>query len=451
MDLLKLSPKGAIFGNKMASVDLGTLTWSKSGDIFYTTITDKVAGEAKTSPMRCAAYSIHLGPSSTMPDQSIAGDANGQTIYFYDTEFSELAAADFGPAILGITLEYAVIDNSNLVRAEFNYPANFHKDTKLPATIEYNPPWWPGQEFLLNNAKSTAIPLGIKKVGTHVYIQGSLEGCRIVGNTSDIFLMLPEPIRPVYPHFCYTVSTTGARTGAFCFYPNGRVELYYTTTPCNQSNTGGNTTRRNTGTWRFDICTDYFTANNEPMTEANMTTRSYTTLYDAGLIGYRRIGGNTILSLLNGTTQNMRDANVASTYIQIDNVEGVTAIARGYLCIDGPVYVPMGTTSVKMSISHTGSQASGCRFSIFLIDGSETAASINNSGRVVSFSGNYVNSSSSAYFDLANVASGFRTYSYTIPSNFDFSRPVYVGAAMSTVAADYSYQRGIRCNKIWFE
>ena len=451
MKLFNISSKGVILGDRLASVDLGTLNWVKYTDFFAADISDKIVGEAKKSPLRCGAYETYLGHRDNMPDKSIAGNADWPTIYIKDSDCSDFTVAQFASAVSGVTVEYAVNDTSSFQRAEFNYPAYFHKDTKLPATIEYNPAWWSGQQFLLNNARSTSIPLGIKKVGTHVYIQGSLNGCRVVGDTTDIFLMLPEPIRPTYPHFVYAPSTTAARSGTFCFYPNGRVELYNTTTPCNQSNTGGNTTRRNTGTWRYDICTDYFTDNNEPMTPANMTTRNYSILYNQGLVGYRRIGGNNLLSLLNGTTQNMRDASIASTYIQIDNVEGVTSIARGYLCIDGPVYVPMGTTSLKMEINHTGSTGSGCRFSMFLIDGDETAASINNSGRVVSFSGSYVNSSSSAYFDLAGVAAGWNTYTYTIPSNFDFNRPVYVGAAMSTVAADYSYQRGIRCRKIWFE
>lgn len=335
---------------------------------------------------------------------------------------------------------------SSAPRAEFYYPANFHTNTTPPLNINYNPPWWSVVPFIVNGGTSTAVPLCVKKVGTHVYMQGNLT-CRTDGN-ENTFMILPPELAPTYDHYFIAPSTTAGRMAAFCLYKSGLLKIQYTILPQNESYSASATA--NIGSWRYDFNTDWFVADNNPLTQDVMQARAFTDYYNKGTVDGLRLRGNAGIDKL--TSGSGLTYLAGSNYVKYYS----GGVSYGYIATDGPILVPSGKTSFNASLCHYNNASSSKTLyaSLFLIDKDETTITRTSGNGMLTFSGSYGNSicgenigftSSINYGNNTN----YGDYSLTIdPATFDYSRPVYAGISFRITT---SSRRDIYTNHLWFD
>lgn len=339
-----------------------------------------------------------------------------------------------------------VMGSADLPFLEFHYPANFHTKTILPDFIDYNPSWWSVIPFIVNGATSTAIPLCVKKIGTHVYMQGAIS-CRVDG-AENTFMILPPELTPTYDHYFIAPSTTAGRMAAFCLYKSGLLKIQYTILP--QNETYNTSTSVNKGTWRFDFNTDWFVADNAPLTQDIMTARAFTDYYNNGTVDGLRLRGNAgIDKLTSGSYLTfMEQSNHVKFYSG--------GVSYGYITTDGPILVPSGKTSFNASLCHynNASASKTLYASLFLIDAEETAITRSSSDSLLKFSGDYGNSicgESIGFTSSINYGNNtnYGDYSITIdPITFDYARPVYAGISFRVTTLS---RRDLYTNHIWFE
>ena len=338
------------------------------------------------------------------------------------------------------------LGSANAPFLEFHYPANFHTKTTLPDFIDYNPPWWSVVPFIVNGATSTAVPIAVKKVGTHVYMQRAIS-CRVDGK-ENTFMILPPELAPTYDHYFIAPSTTAGRMAAFCLYKSGLLKIQYTILPQNENyNTS---TSVNKGTWRFDFNTDWFVADNNPLTQDVMQARAFTDYYNRGMVDGLRLRGNAgIAELTHGSHLTFTEqTNHVKFYSE--------GVSYGYITTDGPILVPSGKTSFNASLCHynNASASKTLYASLFLIDAEETTITRNSSNGLLTFSGNYGNSICGANIGFTRSINygnntNYGDYSVAIdPATFDYARPVYAGISFRITTAS---RRDLYTNHIWFE
>lgn len=340
---------------------------------------------------------------------------------------------------------------------EIAYPANFHINTTLPDTINYNPPWWSAQPFFINGITSTSIPLAFKKVGTHVYLQGSVNGLRYDG-AADNFMLLPPQLRPMTDHYFIMPSTTAGRIGMGRIATTGIVQLQYTMV----SQDEGNSSSNNIGSWRYDIDTDYFTASNEPLTEDVMQMPEWTYLYNLGPINGLRLRGNAGVSQVTTSQMQSYTWDTGSTRMGVYNngktsSSGTGYAGYGYIAVDGQICIPVGKTQMKVNLCHYNNATTSVTLAaaLALIDVEETTVTrgSGSTNATLSFSGNYVNSVCSSNITFTSNAymgnnTNYGTFTLDLPENFNYTRPVYVVISYRTSS---DWRRDLMTNKIWFE
>jgi len=354
----------------------------------------------------------------------------------------------------GVAMGKTNAGTSTARRLEINYPAHFHIQTTLPNTVNYNPNWVDCTALIMNGADAPSgyQTLVAKKVGAHVYLKGQLQVNVAVVTDPSTIAILPVPLIPTYAGYFFApiINTSNhARLACLRVLPEGFLQLYYagllsgtTTDPSNNK-----ITTDTTGTFIVDFNIDYFANNSTPLTVDYIKPYPNTYLFDGGLVNgvewtqNPNQGCGTLIpcygQLTTGHTWPQTTLHLYTT----------TSSGVGYRrwSTAGPIWVPDGTTVMKVSSSKPGnSNMTDAAFGLLAEDETTAVTGLSNSNALPTFSGNH----GSIATHITTLGSATTT-SLSLGDSFDYSKRYY--AFCIAAAKNTSSRQDINFNNIWFE